>query len=495
MQGLEHEGHPDMNPRAPLFCDPSCENFICCVWQQGEGCEFDHDTPTFCYHPNLSEVCNPWTAGDDWPACLEWEDDEDDEEGAPCGTNVCGCAINCDVRRPGGCVQVEDTELGMEGVQNVKVIWWDGWFKIKTTYTNETGCWSIPGHREKGKGYMWVEFKNHRAKIRSGLGSSIELWRLLIPVKDYVGQFGGVYNNIYTQYGLWDNEGSIAHRYWGAATVINGLEEFEELALEDGINPVSAPLDIFTSMTSSIGSALMKNYQTKNNVISAVIAGLLQVPDLAGEAGVLFGNADLTDYIYVEDVVYPFLWDVMIGTNHRNSDRLYSTIFHEQAHSSHFTQAGPFYWANLIAAEVQANGWGDENSPGAEIIAMSESWAEHIGDSYTHRRYGLSNSLTPLGTTWELELEGTWNDSPNHIPIGVHLDLIDPGIGLETACDEDNDFSWHCTNITDNVAGFTNGQLFSVLTSGTSTVEIYRDRIIETLGGNPVEINDLFNSY
>ncbi|MCB0571970.1 MAG: hypothetical protein KDC66_19525 [Phaeodactylibacter sp.] len=42
----------------------------------------------------------------------------------------------------------------LEGVNDAKVIWWDGWLGIKTAQTTESGCWRIDGHRESGKAYM-----------------------------------------------------------------------------------------------------------------------------------------------------------------------------------------------------------------------------------------------------------------------------------------------------------------------------------------------------
>ncbi len=501
MQGLEHEGHPDMNPRAPLFCDPACENFICCVWQQGEGCEFDHDTPTFCYHPNLSEVCNPWTAGDDWPACLEWEDDEDDEEGAPCGTNVCGCAINCDVRQPGGCVQVEDTELGMEGVQNVKVIWWDGWFKIKKTYTNEMGCWNLSGHRERGKGYMWVEFKNHRAKIRSGLGNTIELWRLLMPVKDYVGQFGGgVYNNIYTQYGFSNVAGSTGQRYWGAASIMNGLAEFEGYALEDGIalppfgNDGIRPLDVFMTMNGETANAPMLHKMVAQ-IPGILDVGFLASPFFVGNSDGIFSlmGVDIYDPVFNEGIV-EFLWDMRLDANYDDSDQFREDIYHETAHASHFAQVGELYWVGLINAEVWAGGWGNENSFDAGRIAVCESWAEHIGWSYVHRRYGMNTSI---GETWEELLERTRNDSPNHIPIGLYHDLIDAIPDINNAFDWDGGGNGM---IVDQAAGFNNDILFSLLQPNVNSpldfiTILLGSNWVNATGNTQQDVQNLFNSY
>ena len=49
-------------------------------------------------------------------------------------------------------------------------------------------------------------------------------------------------------------------------------------------------------------------------------------------------------------------------TGLQNSDWLKHTAYHEFAHTAHFTLVGPDYWAELVAAEVEAGGHGDENS-------------------------------------------------------------------------------------------------------------------------------------
>jgi len=56
-----------------------------------------------------------------------------------------------------------------------------------------------------------------------------------------------------------------------------------------------------------------------------------------------------------------------------------------------------------------------------------------------------------------------------------------------------------CGPIVDNVAGFTNGQLFSVLDENTTDPGIYQNRILNDLlpgsGVMAADVNALFNSY
>ena len=92
-------------------------------------------------------------------------------------------------------------------------------------------------------------------------------------------------------------------------------------------------------------------------------------------------------------------------------------------------------------------------------------------------------------------LEELRNDSPNHVPIGLHLDLFDNMPDANNACDRDGG----CGPIIDNVAGFANGQLFSLLDANTDDPDIYPVRILNELlpgsGNMAADIDALFNSY
>ncbi|MCO6489472.1 MAG: hypothetical protein J5I98_13690 [Phaeodactylibacter sp.] len=469
-------------------CHPGCTYYPDCL--MGDPCE-DEDPGG--NPPGTDEPEPPCTPEDPlWPDCLMEPGSDEPGSGSPYTTNGCGCRVFANARKPGGCIDVEDTQLGMEGVRQVRVNWWDGWFTVKTVLTDDEGCWRID-HVEAGKAYMWVKFKGPRSSLRGFVGNTVQIWRLFVDIVDFAGQMGGgTYNNISLAYNRWANQGSAAHRYWSAATVNNGIHEFFDEAAADGINTPflhnDKPLDVFLAGNRGDGFALMPHAMGPVRVAAAV-AGGLEIGDL------LFGGVNIPGW-QLASLSYFLYPDMMIGCNPnpRESDELRETVYHECAHASHFGQVGPDYWLALVLAEIAAGGWGDANSLDAGRIAVCESWAEYIGDSYNHRRYGANNSVGGIDT-WETLLERTRNNTPNHVPIGLHLDLVDPAVGLEPflAC-EDNDGT-SCGPILDNVAGFTNAQLFSVLDAATSTPEEYRIRIINDLLGIPAQVNDLFNSY
>jgi hypothetical protein len=407
-------------------------------------------------------------------------DDEEEE------LNDCGCPVPGDVRMPAGCIQVQDVERnGLFPVEAVRVVWWNGWFTFKTAETDAQGCWQIKDHREYGKAHMWVSFLNDRARLRGFVGNTVQVWRLLATVTDYGGELGGgSYNNIQTEYNLWNNQGGRDHRNWSAATVMNALHHFHTEAQNDGINPPPMGLDIYLTANRTDGIALMTSQISDPFLEQWTVQGL-------------FGSQllpDALDNISILSVVP----DVAIGCNFQNSDRQWAIAQHELAHTSHFTNVGAVFWGQLGLATLNAqlatgDPWGDENVAGAGRLAITESWAEHLEHVYTDRAY--TGFPTSIGEPWLDRLDGWRNHRPNHVPIGLHLDLLD---NAEPAISDDR-FGGGSGAVIDNVTGLTNGQLFSVLDAATDDPQVYRQRIInDLLPGSGIAVGDvdaLFNSY
>jgi hypothetical protein len=181
--------------------------------------------------------------------------------------------------------------------------------------------------------------------------------------------------------------------------------------------------------------------------------------------------------------------------------------YHELAHASHFHQCrcptigqGHGSAAEITASSLDGDPWGNANSaawPGR--IAVCESWAEHIAWTYAHRKYQGSTSI---GVTWGFRLETTRNHAPNHIPIGLYHDLIDDANNLDlNVCDRNGPASPPACGgvVADEVRGFTNGQLFSILLPVVVDIETYRLLLINQLLGNTPntlqQVNGLFDSY
>jgi len=336
---------------------------------------------------------------------------------------------------------------------------------------------------------MSVKVESERGRFRGAVQNFANVWEWAITIKDNAGAIAGsVFNNIAINYHIWTAQGSQAHRFWGAATANNALHEFHDFAVADGIASPPLHLSIWLSRTRIIGFALMKNFLSASAATDAILNGLLGSAFLASLLDLITGGFVQSTWL---NIAAP---DVMIGTGFQQSDQLKQLAYHEIAHTSHFVQVGSLYWLDVIEAEVGANGWGNENSDDAGRIAVCESWAEHIGMTYAHRRYPVFNSIL-LGT-WETRLEETTNDSPNHVPIGLHHDLIDSGSEPES---EDIRGDAPPSTVNDQVSGFTINQMFSALTSEITTPDEYRIRLINlhlgSTSNTTQQVNDLFNSY
>ncbi|MDQ3143167.1 MAG: hypothetical protein M3Q56_13070 [Bacteroidota bacterium] len=440
--------------------------------------------------PELNN-CTPGSV--DYPNCLNALNkrygDGQSGDGDPCyqvngggdylTTNSCGCAVFSDNRKPGGCVKVKDVEKNkFEGVRQVKIIMKDTWFSEDETWTDDLGCWKID-ERYHGNAWMWIKFANGRCQIRGARSGFNSIYDWIWPVKDYVGRIrrGPPYNNIEVKYDLWSNRGSAAQIHWGAATVNNALHEHHDYSTIEGIN-VPPWIDIFIGRNHRYGYAIMNSYLGNSNVIANLASGsIFGMPFLGAPGGL--------------GALFP---DVYLGIDYQSSDRQKLLAYHEYTHSSHFTQAGPYFWEILISAEAGANGHGNSGSTHAGVIAIAESWAEHIGLSFTHNTYGLQNTAYWDGS-WAGTRERVRNEETNHIPIGLYNDFID-GLNEEWSC---NYHSGGCGTVIDWVQGFNNGQMFSLLTSSSTSPSIFKDRFIQTFAnGNQTlinQINTLFNSY
>ncbi|MGB0177945.1 MAG: hypothetical protein ACPF9D_12320, partial [Owenweeksia sp.] len=401
------------------------------------------------------------------------------------GAGPGGCYKPYDQSRPAGVIEVNDSELGFRPVRRCKVIFKDNWFTEEEVWTNDQGCFKASGSYTNHI-RMWVKFKNARAGIRSAAVGGRSVFEWMGPVKDYVGKFDeddAPVNALRVRYMDGGGNGSKAHQYWAAATVLNTVSEFHDFAAHDAIFTPPHDLNMYMGRNHTFGYALMAR---KINSLSYT--------------NYLMSNTTTGNWAAAASVVVPFtglgvigtlslMPDVYIGIDYTQSDRLKQLIFHELAHASHFQLVGSTYWQALAALLIEhddENGqpYGDGTYADAGRVALAESWAEHIGDIYAHRIYGPSTSLIPTGRTYERQIELTIMRS-TFIPDGLHHDL--------------NDIGELAVGIVDNVEGFTYEQMYFSLGNGTLTLQQYQDNLINNyLGLTPNtinQVNDLFNSY
>ena len=440
-------------------CTPGCPNYPCCLYP-----DVPCDDVAPCGGRPTNRPLAPCTPEDpNWPNCLTDLNPPPAHNGLI--TNQCGCPVFADSRRPGGCIKVEDTELSTagiiatyRGVRRVRVVLKDDWFTQDVVESDDNGCWRL-NKRYGGKVWMRIHFESARGRFRGPADNVRVVWQWLFTIEDQVGtKTSPPYNNYSVNYNMYTAQGSQAHRFWGAATANNALHEFYDQAIADGILTPPARLDIYLSRTRQSGFALMLN---TSNTINALFSGASGISFLGDFVELSVG---ITMPLFLS-VNVP---NVMIGTDFRNSDRVKRLAYHELAHAAHFRQLGSTYWQTLVEAEINASvttgdPWGNRNSSNAGIISICESWAEHIGNTYAHRIYGIDHSNEIATNTYNIILERTRNATQNHVPIGLHHDLIDDENILDAfVCDRRTVI---CGTVIDNVRDFTIAQLFSVLTS------------------------------
>jgi hypothetical protein len=174
----------------------------------------------------------------------------------------------------------------------------------------------------------------------------------------------------------------------------------------------------------------------------------------------------------------------------------------KNAHSSHFTNTSNAFWVDVMVAETNAHfatgsPHGNATFADADIIAVAESWAEHLARSFADLKYGTNVSISSY-SSYKRWLEHQRNEKTNHIPIGLYHDLID---GINTT-EQAGDGYWGNYNIgtvNDNVIGLSNAQLFNLLNTSTTSPSSFIQKV-KTSGiiqspNTTNDVDNLFNSY
>jgi hypothetical protein len=100
-----------------------------------------------------------------------------------------------------------------------------------------------------------------------------------------------------------------------------------------------------------------------------------------------------------------FMPDITIGTKNLDTyNRIYSTVCHELAHSSHFTKVGTQYWNNyiyyIVESYLKTGGmtYGDGSEDRAGYCEIGEMWAYYMESLMYKGRYG--GSFPTFGTSY-----------------------------------------------------------------------------------------------
>lgn len=180
----------------------------------------------------------------------------------------------------------------------------------------------------------------------------------------------------------------------------------------------------------------------------------------------------------VPGITMGILPDIVLDRNNPPT-AIKGDAYHEMAHASHFMKVGLFWWNHLTSYEVgqimsnpDQDPYGNGTDPDAGYCAVAESWANHIGASF---------SISDPKIIDKIYMENDF------IPNGLHWDLND-------AINDDEFFL-----VNDVVGGFTNEMIFDLLNS--TSIDVLKVRLWNEHGadagiiGSHADYNDLFLSY
>ena len=394
------------------------------------------------------EPCPP---GYDWVLVIDmsqgypifsWECQPIDPPPPP--ADACTCSPPEDSKHPAGCVRVDNDGV-MDPVQNAMVKVKGKFFFIKKTYTDENGCWHIDKKYHGNKLKVWVKFKNENVKVGDVGGGFI-----FFAVKDYVGEFyGPPYNDIEVGYGSSvSNNTSAARRYWAAAHTLNTVNDYRNMAANDGVPLPPSGLNWLNNAGNGGAAAPMLQGHYFNSWPSFFIPFQFPLSSLYG-------------------LSVPHLPDVFNQYYEGESASHFTADgFHELGHASHYTLVGEGYWVPYRNHIINNNGYGvygnfaGNSDPGR--VALGEAVGYFSGAEYgsdpgggeyvSFNILGLEpENFIPRGMLWDLK-----DDSPGEI-------VVDP-----------NDSSIFGT---DNISGFTPAMFFDALAPDVVDIRSFRDRL------------------
>lgn len=416
-----------------------------------------------------------------------------------------------DPRKPSGVITVWDSNFGTEvPVRRTRVLA-RRWFKIEPVYTNDQGQFQCK-KRFRNKVNIFVKFLNNNITIH-GLRSA-KVWQMWFPIKKGIGIYSGNLNNIH--YVFLQNTfqpHSRTNRNWWAAQTMNSQVEYNEMAAANNVGGLPSFMRLLlTGWANARGSGSTPMNYHRNGFNQFITPELIQF--------------FIVDPVTIQRaIVYNWLYnglflrqtDMSLGYDKNwDSDDVKALTYHEMGHAAHFNVVGIDWWNSLVFAEAYETarfGTNDQRSPYgigddgdiSGLIALAESWAEHIGRTMTETRYGVTssnqlnqgieytNNFPVIGLNTHNNLLEDFspdrtNDFFRWIPYGIYYDLNDnrnDNLAIPTR-----------VFVEDQVAGYTNQQFFNALGQDIVSIPGFRARLLFQNGNNQLaEVNLLFNGY
>jgi len=273
-----------------------------------------------------------------------------------------GIAASC---RPRGRILVKNTMTnGYDGVSKVKVRV-RSWFKVDAVYTQASGNYIMDENFSISDVHYDLIFENETGfKIWDNFAclNPAVYYMLQKPKEGYTPTIG---------------TDTIA---WLWSTINNGVYQYrEELCPQFGINPPPSELRLWTLRDETPGWYGSAPMGTQLSMTDSKLLDFL----LAISSGPLSLPSAVT-------LVMP---DVFIAPDYVDTYLAYSTLFHELAHTSHYTQAGDGYWLQYINGMV--GNWiagnpmyGDGTGSLDGYIGVGEMWGNYFGYVCMNNKFG-----------------------------------------------------------------------------------------------------------
>ncbi|HQV78502.1 MAG TPA: hypothetical protein PLJ42_05195 [Chitinophagales bacterium] len=144
------------------------------------------------------------------------------------------------------------------------------------------------------------------------------------------------------------------------------------------------------------------------------------------------------------------------------------TLFHELAHSSHFSKVGSDFWMPYVEYIYKNGGYGEPFFANAGMVAVSEAWAEdvsNIGLNYIYGKQAYINLNENPPTDW--------------IPYGIYHDLYDNGTN----------------EVFDQVSGITFPEIYNLLQNNIQSLSALKTSLKTNYPSQQTAIDLLFAHY
>ncbi|NQW42233.1 MAG: hypothetical protein HQ463_02210 [Bacteroidetes bacterium] len=172
----------------------------------------------------------------------------------------------------------------------------------------------------------------------------------------------------------------------------------------------------------------------------------------------------------------------------RQSDVIANVLYHEFAHSSHYSKVGNTFWFNYVSYVILNGGYGNASTTGSERIEVSEGWADYVGYEFAHARYGLQHSdMNNRTNTWQVRIENfAAKPVSGNFPFdagGTMFDMTENGEPFFTL-------------IRDEVQTYTMNEIFNALQPNVTSVQDFHQVVLaQNLNKEILAVNFLFSDY